>query len=793
MVSRSALVSIALFAINSFGLCLCDRSTEELPNTAQGGGSRTETSPGPATKANKLALLVGINKYKEVNGLSGCVADVRTMQGLLRGKFDFPDDSIRVLTDEQATHSAIVAAFKDHLIGRAADNAVVVFHYSGHGSRMKDPTGKSPSGEISTIVPHDSRTNGVFDISADELRGLFSLLAEKTKNVTFVFDSCHSGMVLKDVATARARVVAPDPRDPPRPPPEALLAPRGLGDASDGLKSRNYALLSACQADEVAFEYADQLGSPCGTLTHFFVAEVLRSGKAEATYRDVMDKVKSQVTGTYGRQHPQLEGANMDNFVLSDRSSLPQPFVRASPKGNWITLEAGQVHGMTEGSVFDVYPPGTKSFDDPSQAIAQAEMVAVGPYQSEAKRLGGKPIQPSSRAVERRHNFHDHRIRVHIVGARASGVLGKLREAVAGGDGTDPNNPRSPTFAQTFETTASSADAQLLIKETKTKHGARSIALLGGDGTELSTPASINRAGAVELVLEQLVGWATRHNSGGSRARLNIAATDPSGVLGKLREAVAGVGRTEPDKPKSPTFAQTFSLTAEPAEAQLVLETKKTSGGASLLVLSQIREDGPEPDVLFQTATDETGAVQLVLERLTRWAKWLNLLSLDNPGPGLDVEFEVRSKSRDPLDPALPKRPDLTLIAGQTVEYTVTNKGRNDVYFTILDLASDGDVDVVYPGAGRNEALAPGNHYTNSNEAVLPEGKKFSRDHLKLVVTQSPVDFRFLMQKGIKGVEDPLSVLLGQSALIEKELGRVPVELDGWATKIKTLEILVKP
>jgi hypothetical protein len=38
-----------------------------------------------------------------------------------------------------------------------------------------------------------------------------------------------------------------------------------------------------------------------------------------------------------------------------------------------------------------------------------------------------------------------------------------------------------------------------------------------------------------------------------------------------------------------------------------------------------------------------------------------------------------------------------------------------------------------------------------------------------------------------------LSVLLGQSALIEKELGRVPVELDGWATKIKTLEILVKP
>ena len=115
---------------------------------------------------------------------------------------------------------------------------------------------------------------------------------------------------------------------------------------------------------------------------------MLGSGKAEATYRDVMDKVKAKVTGTYRRQHPQLEGANLDNYLLSDRSSLSDPFVPASPKGDGITLEAGQVHGMTVGSVFDVYPPGTKSFDDPSQATAQAELVTVGPYQSEAKRVG---------------------------------------------------------------------------------------------------------------------------------------------------------------------------------------------------------------------------------------------------------------------------------------------------------------------------------------------------------------------------------------------------------------------
>ena len=172
MATHSVLVSIALMVTCSFCVCLGDQGAEGQPSATQGEPNGARTSPGPVGKANKLALLVGINNYKAINGLSGCVADVRNMQGLLRGKFDFPDDSIRVLTDEQATHAAIVQTFKDHLIGRAANNAVVVFHYSGHGSRMKDPTGKSPSGEISTIVPHDSRAEGVFDISADELRGV---------------------------------------------------------------------------------------------------------------------------------------------------------------------------------------------------------------------------------------------------------------------------------------------------------------------------------------------------------------------------------------------------------------------------------------------------------------------------------------------------------------------------------------------------------------------------------------------------------------------------------------------
>jgi hypothetical protein len=682
MASASVLASIGLALFNCLGGWPSDRGNDSQPPATQTVSGAAKTNP---RQAAKLALLVGINKYKAVRPLSGCVADVHNMKALLQGKFDFPDDSIQILTDEQATRAAIIHAFKEHLIGRAADNAVVVFHYSGHGSRVKDRTGTSPSGEISTIVPHDSRTEGVFDISAVELRGYFSLLAEKTKNVTFLSDSCHSGMLLKDVATARARVVAPDRRDAPPLPPEARLATRGAGRINEGFKGSYYALLSACRNDEVAYEYADQNGNPCGTLTHFFVALVLGSGKSGVTYRDVMDKVKAKVNGAFTRQHPQLEGANMDNYVLSDRSTLPQPFVPASAKGDGIILEAGQVQGMTEGSVFDIYPPGTKLFDNPAGAIAHAELVTVGLYRSEARRIRGNPIEPSSRAVERQHHFHDRKVRLHIAGGIGASVLGEIRNAMLGHRQTDPANRRSPSFSQTFDLTADAANAELVLAETKTRDGARSITLRSGDGTELSPPAPL----------------------------------------------------------------------------------------------------------------DQPGAVSLILERLTGWARWLRLFALDNPRGTLEVEFEIDSKASEPARGKPGNSADLTVVAGEKVEYVVTNKSGKDVHFAILDLASDGSVDVLYPAEGRNEALAPGNRYLGSAQTALPEGKAAIRDYIKLVATQSPVDFRFLRQEAIKevprDVEDPLSDLLGQAALIERGLQRAPRRLDGWTTKIKTLEVVAKP
>jgi hypothetical protein len=88
---------------------------------------------------------------------------------------------------------------------------VVVFHFSGHGSRVVDPDQDFPDGLNSTLVPVDSRLPEGFprqggpveDITGHTLFLLGSAL--QTDNVTFVLDSCHSGGGTRGNLVVRAR------------------------------------------------------------------------------------------------------------------------------------------------------------------------------------------------------------------------------------------------------------------------------------------------------------------------------------------------------------------------------------------------------------------------------------------------------------------------------------------------------------------------------------------------------------------------------------------------------------
>lgn len=150
----------------------------------------------------KLALLVGINQYQK-NPLEGCLNDVDLQRNLLIHRFGFNPRDILVVPDAQATRQGILSAFNEHLVKQAKSGDVVVYHYSGHGSRIFDPnpivveSGKD--GLNGTFVPVDGNLptgypevgGFVKDIMGHTLFLLMSAL--KTENVTVVLDSCFSG------------------------------------------------------------------------------------------------------------------------------------------------------------------------------------------------------------------------------------------------------------------------------------------------------------------------------------------------------------------------------------------------------------------------------------------------------------------------------------------------------------------------------------------------------------------------------------------------------------------------
>ena len=163
----------------------------------------------------KLALLVGINAYQgDLFDLNGCLTDVELQYELLVHRYGFNPADILILRNEQATRAGLLSAFESHLINQARAGDVVVFHYSGHGSRIMDPhpipgtlcEDNSP-GCNGTLVPQDGRAQISSENQVQDIMGrtLFLLMAAlRTENVTVVLDSCHSGGGTRGNARVRA-------------------------------------------------------------------------------------------------------------------------------------------------------------------------------------------------------------------------------------------------------------------------------------------------------------------------------------------------------------------------------------------------------------------------------------------------------------------------------------------------------------------------------------------------------------------------------------------------------------
>ncbi|MFW9257969.1 caspase family protein, partial [Nostoc sp. CALU 546] len=140
----------------------------------------------------KLALLIGINQYPKIPALSGCLTDVELQRELLIHRFGFQGSDILTLTEEEASREFIEAAFLHHLGKQAKPGDMVVFHFSGYGSRVKLET--SPETMQNALVA----ANGIINTQNEKIVNyileetlLLLLRSLPTDRVTAVLDTSY--------------------------------------------------------------------------------------------------------------------------------------------------------------------------------------------------------------------------------------------------------------------------------------------------------------------------------------------------------------------------------------------------------------------------------------------------------------------------------------------------------------------------------------------------------------------------------------------------------------------------
>jgi hypothetical protein len=348
----------------------------------------------------KRALLIGIGKYEVLPRLPGSKNDIELVRQVLFSRYGFSDDNMQVVRDEAATRVGVLSAL-NKIVKESGPNDVVYIHYSGHGSQVEDLNGDEPEDQLDeTIVPQDGRTEGVPDITDDELETILSQL--KTSQAVVVLDSCHSGTATRGLEV-RVRSVPADDR-------VALYQKNGVTTrAIVPLNKHAYVLFSGAASHEEALD-----GPVDGRYHGFFTHSLFKSLQAAptgASTREIFAGAKSElkrIQNQFGRTsmpEPQLEApkARIEQpfFVLNSQSQTTAQTGSESARRSWVTVQAqkGADHvlvnavalGADPGSVWAIYPEGETAFD-PAKAQGFAVVKSIQAGNAIARISGGSAV-----------------------------------------------------------------------------------------------------------------------------------------------------------------------------------------------------------------------------------------------------------------------------------------------------------------------------------------------------------------------------------------------------------------
>lgn len=264
----------------------------------------------------KRALLTGINDYNRISDLRGCCNDVMNIRDILKTYFGFENKDIRVLTDSRATQANILQRL-EWLTNDAKPGDVLYFHFSGHGSQIRDRDGdelRDCKDEI--LCCYGMSWSGGY-ITDDTFDDIFTKVHP---DVTFdvVFDSCHSGTGESLLPVRRNRAFIEEaPQDVIgrflSPPLDIEMRSEGEEDKlqptrqlmSKSRSERNkHVIWSGCGEQQTSAD-AYIKGSFNGAFTYYF-CKTIRQANGNITRNDLLKRLRSSIRHNRYTQIPEL-------------------------------------------------------------------------------------------------------------------------------------------------------------------------------------------------------------------------------------------------------------------------------------------------------------------------------------------------------------------------------------------------------------------------------------------------------------------------------------------------------
>lgn len=390
----------------------------------------TEASkPVPGLSRTLYALFVGIDIYPSVvRSLSGCVNDVTALHDLLAARVAGAGERFAplLLTNAQATRQGVIDAFRTHL-GQAGPGDVALFYYGGHGSQENAPPefwDFEPDRMNETLVCHDSRAAGGWDLADKELAQLISEVAANGPHFVVILDCCHSGSGTRDAEEITVRQEKADHRT--RPIGSYIVTPQQVAGRQGqpreaaspaapwaAIASGRHILLAACRPEQTAKE--DYFPGPSGYEKRgafsYYLQDTLQQTGAALSYRDLFKRVNALVQGRVPDQHPQLEAsepADLEQpFLGGAIPAAPAVFTLSADKDLGWVVDAGAVHGIPspaesgETTQFALFPfdADLARLRSLEQAIGQASVVQVFPGQSLVAPMGRSGVALSTKTT----------------------------------------------------------------------------------------------------------------------------------------------------------------------------------------------------------------------------------------------------------------------------------------------------------------------------------------------------------------------------------------------------------